>query len=54
LSADSAAKPYSDQRIREADGFVSRIDIQRRIRNETIGGIVLLVCIVVAFFILFF
>jgi hypothetical protein len=52
LSADSAARSCSDQRIREASGIVLQTDVQRRIRNEMIGGIVLLVSIVVALFIL--
>lgn len=53
-TGDLAAISRSGQMARDVDGVVSQVDARRRIRNEAIGGIALLVCMVVAVFIFFF
>jgi hypothetical protein len=52
--ASLETKAKSGSRVRDIEAAYSEPIAARRIRNEAIGGVVLLVCIVVAFFILFF
>jgi len=48
------SKAISSSRLRDIEAAFSEPTAARRIRYEAIGGIVLLVLIIVAFFILFF
>jgi len=52
--ADLETKAMSGSRIRDIEAAYSEPIAARRIRNEEIGGIVLLTCIILAFFLLFF
>ena len=54
LSADSATRAHSDQRFRSTEGLVLQTDVRRRIRNETIAGIIALIGIAVFIYIFFF
>lgn len=52
--ADTETKAILRSDFRNVEELEATPDISRKLRNETIGGIVLLVCIVVAVCILFF